>query len=299
MTRYRAFPPGRGHLRIPLTSRRAALAGLSLYAPCTPRGVWLHRAAWAAVSMLGPRAIPGPASAWEPPVEHEIWRELIDRWTGQVGPFDALAVSQPRQVDRPRAAFTLLAQGHPQAFVKLRRGERDALDNEARALSGMWSFGSRSFAVPEPLGMGTVDEWHYLLMSPLPVGRHHPAMDAPLDEVLADVQAGLADLPRATSLPSHWLPKHGDLAVWNLRRSRAHGLVLVDWEHAGWGPPGTDEVFFRVMSAVLRRTQVPPMPDVEDAVQFWRHQPQFQLGPAENLDHEFVRRARAVLESAG
>jgi len=81
-----------------------------------------------------------------------------------------------------------------------------------------------------------------------------------------DIGEALADyLPNIAVDPS-WRPMHGDLSPWNLRRRR--GLFLVDWEDAGWGPPGADEVYFEAAATVVcgraaRRDWSPA------AVDFW------------------------------
>ncbi|WP_375485186.1 phosphotransferase family protein [uncultured Jatrophihabitans sp.] len=77
-----------------------------------------------------------------------------------------------------------------------------------------------------------------------------------LDEVRTLVGAVV---PRPPGVPEHWVPSHGDLNPWNLRRART-GDWLIDWEDAGWAPPGTDEVYFSATSATLRRGAVQPLP---------------------------------------
>jgi aminoglycoside phosphotransferase (APT) family kinase protein len=37
---------------------------------------------------------------------------------------------------------------------------------------------------------------------------------------------------------------HGDLTPWNLRQRTDGTLFLIDWEDAGWAPPGADEVYY-------------------------------------------------------
>jgi hypothetical protein len=45
---------------------------------------------------------------------------------------------------------------------------------------------------------------------------------------------------------------HGDLTPWNLREAPGHGLLLYDWERAGWAPQGADEVLYGLAQAGLR-----------------------------------------------
>jgi aminoglycoside phosphotransferase (APT) family kinase protein len=61
---------------------------------------------------------------------------------------------------------------------------------------------------------------------------------------------------------------HGDLTPWNLRRV-AGRVWLLDWEAAGWGPPGADLVLWHAAAAAVRGGRGRPSPFGE-AVAFWR-----------------------------
>jgi thiamine kinase-like enzyme len=60
---------------------------------------------------------------------------------------------------------------------------------------------------------------------------------------------------------------HGDLTAWNLRRAGGD-LWLVDWEDAGFGPPGADDAYFRATRALVRNTD--PGTASGEVVEFWR-----------------------------
>jgi glycosyltransferase involved in cell wall biosynthesis len=60
---------------------------------------------------------------------------------------------------------------------------------------------------------------------------------------------------------------HGDCAPWNLRVTDA-GLVLIDWEDAGWGPPGADEVFHRAAQAAVGLGEATAS-IFEEAIAYW------------------------------
>jgi hypothetical protein len=60
-----------------------------------------------------------------------------------------------------------------------------------------------------------------------------------------------AVVDRPAGTPGHWRGGHGDLTPWNLRHSGT-GTWLIDWEDAGWLPPGSDEVYFAAVVAALR-----------------------------------------------
>jgi phosphotransferase family enzyme len=266
--RYKDFPPGWGHVKIPMSSRGAALAGLGLYTACRTRALWAQRATRAMVAMLGPRALWGRSFTWNPMSETE-WETLASVWRHELGPFDDVAGYSRLQASRGGVALLLLRRGSPIAFVKLRQGDDGHLSNEQRALMAVWSYGPRAFLVPEPLDSGSLDDWHYLALAPLPPELHRPARNPPLAAILEDVAAALAALPRLPGTPQHWRPMHGDFAPWNLRQLRGGSLVLVDWENAGWAPPGADEVFYRAAWAALRYRRAERC-DALEAVQFWR-----------------------------
>lgn len=103
---------------------------------------------------------------------------------------------------------------------------------------------------------------------------------------------------------------HGDLTPRNVLRGAA-GLVLIDWEDAGWYPARYDEAFLWVVLALLpsRRAQVARAIPAADAMSFWfcvylligLHVSMYRLRPerAELLRELEERRleARAVLRS--
>jgi hypothetical protein len=63
---------------------------------------------------------------------------------------------------------------------------------------------------------------------------------------------------------------HGDLSVWNLREAVFARSVpsLIDWEYAGWAPPGADETWYRASLAAVTGVEPPPSAATE-AVRFW------------------------------
>ena len=80
---------------------------------------------------------------------------------------------------------------------------------------------------------------------------------------------------------------HGDLSPWNLRMDSAGRSVLFDWEEAGFGPPGADEVYYTVTSAAVglpRRTVTGP---TGEPVAFW--QTRFEKQGASRLREAVLR----------
>ena len=89
---------------------------------------------------------------------------------------------------------------------------------------------------------------------------------------------------------------HGDFTPWNLRQLESGELVLLDWEEAGWGPPGADAVLYRAAASALSQSYTAPCSDGE-AIQFWRARISKRDGDARDrrLD-EGMLRALAEME---
>jgi hypothetical protein len=96
-----------------------------------------------------------------------------------------------------------------------------------------------------------VDGWHWVGFHTIATRPHAPVRRAP-DGFFAEV-TGLVEavVDRPSGTPGHWRGGHGDLTPWNLRRSGT-GAWLIDWEDAGWLPPGSDQVYFAAVVAALR-----------------------------------------------
>lgn len=247
--RYKDFPPGWGHLLIPTSSRAAALAGLALYAPCRRRAVAAHRLARTAVRLLGPAALPGEAGAWDSGIPDDVWPELAAEWTQSLGAFDDMA-GYRRSTDRAGLSVLLLRRGAPLAFLKIRERDSGGLEWERRTLERVNAAPLREVMAPRPLAAACVRGWHYLAMTPLPPVLHHPPSRAPLERITNEIGAALAGLERAAGVPAHWRPMHGDFTPWNLRAA-GDRLFLVDWEDAGWAPPGADLVLYRAVQTAM------------------------------------------------
>ena len=267
---FKQFPPRSGAVRVPTSSRANALAGLTMYCPCKPAAVFAHRVAWLSTALLGPGVLPGRRRPWESPIESQVWTELLEAWSPVVGSFDTFAVYERPPGPRPGLAILLIKGGQPVGFVKVRRNDPEALLNEATALKLVWASRPRSFLVSEPLDTGEIAGWHYLLVTPSQSRLHRMLRDRPLDHIIEDVQVGLAGLPRSASAPRHWVPMHGDLSVWNLRQAVFGRTLpsLMDWEYAGWGPPGADETWYQASLAAVTG-DAPPVSTAEEAILYW------------------------------
>jgi glycosyltransferase involved in cell wall biosynthesis len=265
---YKQFPPGLGLLRVPTHSRKAALAGLVMYAPCATRGVLAHRVALLATSIFGPRVLPGRSSVWTPPMPPDVWENLQACWRREVGEFDSMAIYERVQVHRPGLALLLLRHDEPVAFVKLRQVVGTDVRREAAALEALAKYGPSTFFVPNMLGAGSVASWHYVSVEPIPGRRHKVVSHPPIELIAREIRVALADLPKPEGTPSHWVPMHGDLTPWNLRELADRRIVLTDWEESGWGPPGADEILYRATASASLGEASGRSDDLE-AIEFW------------------------------
>ena len=266
---HKRFPPLGGHILVPVSSIQQALAGLSLYTPSRRRGLLLRSAAERWVRLLGPRALPGRrVSITTMPIAGG-WDGLEALLRREVGPFDAVAVHFRRRPHRPGAAILLLSHDRPLAFVKI--GPDSGIENEQRVLALMDRSGRPpAFEAPLPLGLHTIGETRVAAMTVIPHSHHRPMARPPLAEVIEDVQHSLRHLPRPNTIPPHWQPMHGDLSPWNLRIDSAGRVILFDWEEAGFGPPGADEVYYAITSAALGFPRRAVAGAGDEAMGFWQ-----------------------------
>lgn len=289
---YKRFLPKRGTVLVPMSDRASALEAMGLFAPVR----WQARlAGWVArglVRVLGPTVLPGRAFEWECPIPPEVWEQLIADWSGRWGSFETIAVYERGHISHPGLALLFMRHGTPIAFVKVRQTDLESLKNEARAMQLVWQHQPRSFSVPEPLAYGEVGVWHYLAMSPLPGRTHSVPRRTVVAPIIEDIQSALRDLPRAPDTPAHWEPMHGDFTPWNLRLVRSEGLVLIDWEFSGWGPPGADEVLYTTTKAVSSKRR-PDRFDEAEAVEFWHA----RISNWPNLSGRFGKYRNAMLRA--
>ncbi|WP_061294920.1 phosphotransferase [Herbidospora cretacea] len=233
------YPPGRANVWIPVGDARSAAAGLSLLTFSKPLPLLAQRTLHRAVRIAGPWLLPGRREKWEPPVDG--WDALLAEVAEAVGRVDGVALYLRPQSTRPGAAALLLRDGRPVGFLKVREG----LEREAGVLRLL--DGGDGFRAPVVLGEG--HSW--LVMSAMEPVPARPARKVDVVDLTARIQRLLADLPKPPGTPGHWLPMHGDLTPWNLRRTRGRVPWLIDWEDAAWAPPGADEVYFRAAETTL------------------------------------------------
>jgi len=170
---HKRFPPGRGNLLIPTSTRAATLAGIAMYSPSTRRGFLVQRAAWYSVGLFGSKGLPGNSNA-APPLAPEVWDELHAALLAEAGPYDDWAAHRPPDPHREGLGILLLQEGRPVAFVKVRRERNcEKLRREFEALGLVREANPHSFGFTEPLFEGTVAGRLYAGFAPLPafIGR--------------------------------------------------------------------------------------------------------------------------------
>ncbi len=271
--RYKRFPPGRGNLLVPVSSKAACRAAIAMYTPSRRRGFMIQWLAWNAVGLLGPAIVPGRATE-DDLLSPSAWSELTEAWQAAMGRFDTMAVHRSRSLARTGFGALLLREGRPIAFVKVRRGsDAEVLHRESAALQLVSENRPHSFRIAATYGVGSFGDWAYLMLEPLPPRPHRPARRPPLGRVLTDVAEGLSALPHGAGVPDHWVPMHGDCTPWNLRLVGSD-LFLFDWESAAWGPPGADEVMYRSTALSLKLEPSAEFQEAAarfpEAVAYWR-----------------------------
>lgn len=257
--------PGAGNVLVPVSSRREALAGVSLLTKSKPVAVTAQWALYGAVAFAGPRVLPGTRTSWEAPGDPALWQDVADG----VGGFDGLAVYERPQASRSGVAAVLLRAGQPVGFLKVRE-DAGELDREERALRAFANGCSAAFRVPMVLGRGETAGGHWMVIEAMPPRPARPVRRPDLAGVVEAVQGALAPvLPRGEA-PEAWRPMHGDLTAWNLRMCGRGLPWLIDWEDAAWAPPHADLVYYRATaSAALGAPLGTLPPDVSEAAAFW------------------------------
>jgi hypothetical protein len=244
-------PFGMRHIWIPLAGRRAAVAGLSMHPACKPVSVALQRATCAAVMLAGPIVLPGRQTGFRAPLDSEAWSELLAGWRSRVGRWDDMVLYHRPQSHRRGFAALLLRDGRGLAFVRV-APDAGRTAHEFAVMRGVHAGRPRSFRIALPLAQGTVAGYGWLAVEsgpnyPLGAVRHSEVRRRVVAEV-GELLAPVLDRPVGT--PGHWRPCHGDLAPWNLRVARGGRVWVVDWEDAGFAPPGADELYSRLTAQI-------------------------------------------------
>lgn len=162
-----------------------------------------------------------------------------------------LAAAAPRQEGRQRLSILAESDGTP-VVVKLGRPD-DGLEREAEVLTLLTADPLPGIATPTVIASGDLNgDVAYLITRALGLDGQRPAIDEALVTFERDLADRLRSLPRPHGIDPAFVPVHGDLAPWNLRRT-ARGLALFDWEAARWGPAGSDVEHYREACDTVRR----------------------------------------------
>jgi hypothetical protein len=279
-------PIGQGRLLLPSGSRRDAAAGLALLAPNRRAALLAAGAYLAALKVLGPRRA-GRAVHGEVQEMGVVDAGLVALLVDRLGPLSGLAMIDPRQSHRPRAALLAVRHGVPVAFVKVNalpeelERERLALDHLAAA--------PVSCRIPRVLDAGRWGEVSWMATSAMTSGWTTPVTELPVGWRTGQEFGSLVELLGPRPAPEA-VALHGDLTPWNLRRC-AGDTWLLDWEDACWGPSGADEAYFHatataVCGAPLRSTS-------SELAAFW--QERIRQRPASGAEVRFRERLLDVL----
>jgi len=237
--------PRTGHIWIPLRGRRIAAAGIAMHSPCRPTRVLAQRALYLAVRLLGPRVIPGERSGWEDPLPDPEWADVLAAWRRSCGHFDNLVLYRRPQVGRTGFAALLLQRGRGIGFARF-HPDAGRIEREFTIIQGVHDSVPASFRVARPIATGRVASGGAWLLSAslpnYPLGSvRKPAVRERVADEIGEVLSAV--IPRPQTVPADWLPAHGDLAPWNLRTLLSGAVRVIDWEDAGYAPPGLDRLY--------------------------------------------------------
>lgn len=232
------------HIWVPRSSGRAAAAGMSMHSPCRPVAVFAQRALYGAVRLLGPRVLPGKRASWVDPLPHDTWETFVDEWRQLFGTWDSAALYRRPQSHRTGFAILLLRDGRGAGFVRVTTS-CDAAQKEFVVMRGVYRARPTTFTVARPAGWGATDEWAWLATESVP---NYPLGAVKRADTRTTVITEIGDilddvLVRTEDTPADWRGSHGDLSPWNLRTEVGGAVRVIDWEDAGFAPPGVDELY--------------------------------------------------------
>lgn len=261
----KGFPWRRRGVLVPAHDRRTAALGICLFTASNRTPLRVQRASFWAVRLGGTRLLPGRARAWTPPAPGPLWAELVSAWSATLGPIDALAVYQRRQIDRGGLIALLTHRGTPVAVVKLRE-DAASLGREQAALAAICTVAPTTFSAPLPLGAGSVSDeqgpLHWSAQQAVFTRPHRPVLDAP-EALFDDVRRCLAAADGAAGEISpgagggHGELAHHDLTPWNLRRDHRGRRWLFDWEDWCPAPPDVDRAYYAATAHALAGRPMP------------------------------------------
>ena len=247
------FPPDRRGVLLPMSDRRTAAHGVSMYTVTRPTAFTVQRLAHAWTRALGAARLPGSPVAWSPGWPAEVWAEACRQWQDAVGPYDNFAVYQRRQSERDGLTMVLVREGRATAVVKV-RADGESLAREQDALSRVSTYRTTTFGVPAPLGLGQVGtHLRWSAQEAVFQRPHTPELDPPRP-LFEEIASSLGDL--LGSAPG-LVPAHNDLTPWNMRRDSSGRTWIFDWEDCGLAPEDADRAYYCASVRAVRNRRMP------------------------------------------
>lgn len=214
-----------------------------MHSPCAPLAVAAQRALYLGVRVVGSGLIPGSREAWAIPAPTDEWQELVGAWADETGGFDQIALYHRPQPGRTGFSALLLRRGRGVAFARVHPDEA-RVTHEYAVLSHIHASEPSTFRVAQPIAWGRVASASWMLTTSVPNYPLGAVRRAATRQRVSDELTAILDprLTRPPGTPEHWVASHGDFTPWNLRTDRGR-VIVIDWEDAGFAPPGTDLLY--------------------------------------------------------
>ncbi len=156
-------------------------------------------------------------------------------------------------------------------MVKVREDGSGIL-NEQHLLHAMQGQALRGIHIPKPVGFGTTSAGLTWAAQEFVFDRPHRPVyhlgDGQMEVLARAIAQAFDRLGQTQSRQDGWIPAHGDLTPWNLRRDHTGRVWLLDWEDAAYLPPAADATYLRLTASSLCGTQ--PGPLSPEARSYWR-----------------------------
>ena len=246
---YVVFGNRRRGVLLPLSSRVGARAGIGMLGASRRAAVAAEALVMAATTIAGPRVLRGTPRRLGDAVDREVFGALWEQVEACIGAVDALAVLERPQSTRPGMGVLAVIDRRVAAYVRLQPA-RHAPVSEHDVLRAVAGFAPRSFSAPAPLGAGVAGDWEWIATAPMRSRLHRADWTSDPHVLAGEISAALGTVLGPPPRPG-WVAIHGDLAPWNLRRSRRR-TVLFDWESVDHGPPGADAAYLEATRATVR-----------------------------------------------
>ncbi len=249
---------------LPRKHRETALLGLTMYTASRPVVIRAQQVAFAVVRALGPAVL--PARRTELAIGE--WDALVSSWNAELGQVSSVAMYQRKD---PRAGLTMLVgrDGAAPVLVKCRR-DSAGISTEQRMLAEMSSRAVAGLNTPLPAGEGVTADGLAWAAQEFVFRRPHrpqfeldPSQLTELGEAVSECLTTLGRVPPRED----WVPVHGDLTPWNLRRDHEDRIWLIDWEDVGFAPQDADSGYLSLSAAALRGTTLPAL--APEVVDYW------------------------------